>query len=130
MLLYFRSLLTVSFNLILELFLSPHLATAVHPVIDCVINLISLSIISFVGCRGKQASTVTCKLEDGDQGGGANKMGGGGGNKGEGHIRWEDRGRGGEKALRWWFSKENQKAAQSSIYMHAVLSEELVQSSV
>jgi len=79
LLLYFWSLLTVSLNLILELFLSPHLATAVHPVVDCLINLIGLTIVSFVGCRGKQTSTVACKLKDGGRGGGVHirhKMGG------------------------------------------------------
>ena len=67
LLLYLGSLLTVPFNLLLELLLPPLLATAVHPVINSLIDLICFTIVSFIRCRGKQTTTISSKLrEDGE----------------------------------------------------------------
>lgn len=64
LLLYLGSLLTVPFDLLLKLLLPPHLATAVHPVINSFIDLICFTIISFIWGRGKQTTTIASKLRE------------------------------------------------------------------
>jgi len=67
LLLYLGSFLTVPFDLLLKLLLPPHLATAVHPVINSLIDLICFTIVSFIWCRGKQTTTIASKLRKNEE---------------------------------------------------------------
>ena len=67
LLLYLGSFLTVPFNLLLKLLLPSHLATAVHPVINSLIDLICFTIVSFIWCRGKQTTTIASKLRKNEE---------------------------------------------------------------